>query len=897
MPGKYSHSVVLADYSNHGVIYPPDDQLLVYLRSLGNLPPVPVPQTVTLHPPVKSGERSTTAISSTWQACLPDVEIPTRQPQPKSNGCVTPNQLQEHAHKQQSRRLILDLENDASGHGTEGTEGKDAQSHRPNSVQHRLSADLISRTLDAYTEKEVCFLQPDTQVPVPCTSRDAIVFKTITRPSTSRPLKFQPRNDVESFQQFRYRGAPLSPTQSHRGEPLLSVQEFLNASPRLKEDNTASKQQRSTFSSSTFYGKRQSPQSPPSQDKGSKRGYLSSTRPSMPSLRDGRGINFTNSSDDGEGVARITPTPDLRDLTSNFASRSNDTSRRRKIMDLTEELHILTTRGAPNSQWDTQSVEAQRADARMGQLRTKKTYDISDIDDSELSELDGIELRPPQRPSTFSRPQSKHGGGPLQGQDLLFDVPDDQLSPLTPHSAQSFDSPVGGMSISSVKPDFLQFSNRGRPNGDYFSRAPLRNDHLHRGSPRNVDNYMPKNEPQADKAVNSPVPRGTVKMAGPSHQVRNNSVSSADGIEQTLSVPQGAPPRSHRQNFESRPSFSTSPDTQAAALPRSILRASTSTPGHGSSTPPFGTPSIVRNPEKIAVINAETQRRSAASPRASTNSDFQASSTRTTPTKERKHHRHRLPVMGSKNVSLLDLAQGWSGDRKSRFESMHVHEQTPTNMETSMTAAMDTQAGQIRKPPSIQTSRAASLSAPSLIPVSSNQTDRGSRLVFDSDSGLDFPGHAGGGWPGQDSRLSPAGIQRPVSDIRAGLHQRPGKAEHYDNANDERGIFGGYEDDEDNNDNDMIDHGAALPPPDISRCRRSAAARRRSLNDGDRVETIFRVLREGPGPRSSNRVSQRDGQDGVGEEMDAMQDHMYTRRSNPRTRRKSVLGRLVMRRR
>ncbi|EXJ81992.1 hypothetical protein A1O1_08060 [Capronia coronata CBS 617.96] len=879
MPGKYSHSVALADYSNRGLDYLPDDLYLDHPRSLRSPSPVNGPQTVSPISPVTPGVGPGATLSSASRSYFPHGQGSSRNTKRQSINGDMPGRRQDHARIPPPRRLVLDWEEGTHG---SATNIKESQCVRSTSVQPRLSTNLrASTSFDAYTEKEVYHPQLASRVSNDDAARQTMLSKPVESASRPRNRKYQPRDDVENFQLFKDRGIPLSPALSHHGEPLLSVQEFLNASSMAREANGTSKQGQFVSSSPTSYRGRQLPQSPSLQGKGGNRSLASLKRPSIRSLRHDGGISFEGSSDEDDDVAQTTPAITTWKLSPNPTIWADESFRRRKIMDLTQELHILSTQGARKSGPEQKSRQ-QRTETRGRQPRIKHTTTMSDFEDSELSELDGLEIRPTQRFPSLSRRRSTDRDGTSREQEYIPTRSDGPLSPVTPHSARSFDPTVQDIHVSKAKANAPSFSYNGHSDRDYFSGTSPRKSHTPGRPYRNVGEDSRKHEPRGNGALNSSLTSGTTMMASQGYHGRSNSMSAADALGGRSQGLHTIPSQHRRQTLALRPSISTAVASDIGTRPRpgQGTSASSSAARRGSSTPAFGVPSIVRNPEKIAAINAETRRRSGAQPRTNTTSIAPSQFPGNAPSlQERQRSRHSLSLVRGRHASLSDLAGSWGRDMKSRFDARLAKERPPTeakpNIEDAETAnrTAATKAEQPQQTTSRlsrpQTSkpariRSASLSAQSFGHSSMDPPNPRARLAPEGDHMFDLAASPPDTWTGGDFGVPAETIESHAPGRTLSLHQGMVESKiFYPDDNDI--VFRRHERNNDDNDNDndndiddddILNHNAALPPPDISRYRAPSSTRlRRSLEEEeDRVMTIFRVLQDGPDPYISRRA-------------------------------------------
>lgn len=871
MPGKYSYGAVLTDRSSPGIIYLPEENQHFddHLRALGASPLIPAPQSARPKPASQPGTPSTTARSFAQKTKLPNGPAPNNHSKTQSINYDMPGRRQDHAPRQRTPRLVLDWDEDSHDPRVDG------KAHRAGSVQPRLPPDpLLITSFDPDTEKEVYLPQPGSQLSGHAPRAHANVSKSIAKPFKIRTRNFQPRDDVESFQQFKYRGAPLSPALSHDGERLFSVQEFLDSSPDRKEAHMASQGHKSTLSSSRSYTDRGLPRYSVLSDRRTMTSHASLKRPSIHSFEQAGPVSLDDSSDEDGGVAQSTPATTVRNLTSGSAIWSDDAFRRRKIMDLTRELHILSTQGGRRPRGNNESTRAEPVGKKGGQARSKQPFTISDMDDSELSELDGFEIRPLRRQSTRSSPQPNNSARASRDPDPLFLVPDDQLSPLTPYSTRSLDFMAHDVTISDRKHDIPNISHEESADSDYFSGAPLPKPRMQGQYYRNSDKSEPENELRSMRAMIISAYSGMENPSDHSDHPRSNSMSAADMSEPT---PRGLfrpHTRSRRQTLQPVPSFTTTINSQAPPIPPRAARFAASASRAGSSTPPFGVPSIVRSPEQIAAINAEARRRAGAQPRESTNasSDFQTRhSTDCTPSTEPKARRYRLAWNGSRTASLSQLKEGWIHDRKGSLSmsSRRGSEYTPTKLKKERPPNQTkTISGEGEQPTpkqseaqidSLASDRAASLRTRSLGPLSMNPPHHRVRLNNDSDPTFDLDRDSAPSRTrtrGQSRRRESAERIREQANIERYHVDKTGRSvrsvgyEHYVGDDDLP-----HEQEEVTRDSD-----AALPPPDISRERYGSVSRgpgppRRRYFDEDRMETIFRVLQDGPGPQNSSSAA------------------------------------------
>ncbi|KAL2430559.1 hypothetical protein ABEF95_011008 [Exophiala dermatitidis] len=416
------------------------------------------------------------------------------------------------------------------------------------------------------------------------------------------------------------------------------------------------------------YKYKEPPQYPPLHNRKNKSGYMMWNRPPANPLRRQRTDSFGESSGDDIGFVHSSPATTVQGLTPRAMVWSDEKLRQRKIMDLTRELEILTGQKVPDARWDEESAQPPRG-KQTG--KNRRSFALSDQDDSELSELDGVEVRPLRRYRSLSRTRSNNLRRPSEDRDSIFLVPDDQLSPLTPHSTRSLDSVVKENPTLATTPDSQTLTYSKPGGGDYFSSMRSGVAHVSKRSADHLGRASAKDIPRAIRELNPAASNRVATAIGPDldsrPRVRRHSVSAADRLGQSSEGPElgaasrhvyGLQTQSRTPTLNFRPSFpgsATGNSSEASPTSPSVPRqqVASSTTRHGSSTPPFGVPSIVRNPEKIAAINAEAQRRSSATAIMRTTDMRQAAST---PAKKRQRYLlHKLSFIRSRNASATEL--------------------------------------------------------------------------------------------------------------------------------------------------------------------------------------------------------------------------------------------------
>ncbi|KAL2410701.1 hypothetical protein ABEF95_010853 [Exophiala dermatitidis] len=854
MPRKYSHCAVLAAHSSH-IPYLPSDQPVDGFSSLTVSPPCLTPQLADPPSNVKRALRSPTLPSDEQNTLSSYDRTSVRKGQPQSGFGDMPGRLLDNISNPRRPRLILDWH---GGIEDDGPHSKHSQRYQSVSMQSRSSPGLpSSASFEPYIEKEVYLPQLDLQVSEQNTPTGTNAPTRLARPRPMSSQKFQPRNDVESFQQLRDPRGLRSPSRSHGGEPLLSVQEFLDSSPSLKQNMSPRSRQSSTMFPAPYKYK-EPPQCPPLHNRKNKSGYMMWNRQPANPLRRQRTDSFGDSSGDDIDFVHSSPVNTVQGLTPRVTVWSDEKLRQRKIMDLTRELEILTGQKVHDTRWDEESAQPPHG-KQTG--KNRRSFGLSDQDDSELSELDGVEVRPLRRYRSLSRTRSNNLRRPSEDRDSIFLVPDDQLTPLTPHSTRSLDSVVKEKPTLATTPDSQTLTYSKPGGGDYFSSMRPGAAHMSRRSVDHLGRAFAKDIPRAVREVNPVASNRVATAIGPDldsrPRVRRHSVSAADRLEQSSEGPElgaalrhvyGLQTQSRTPTLNFRPSFpvsATSHPSQASPTSPSgpRQRVASSTTRHGSSTPPFGVPSIVRNPEKIAAINAEAQRRSSATPIMRTSDMRQAVST---PAKKgQRYLLHKLSFIRNRNASATELSSplhsfnlenNRSADRLGMKQSKCRKPSIPTEEEET---GQNWLSGSSSSPRAVASQRGSLDTRPRGAPKTREQPDNveGQFIPDDEDDNND-DGHGDLGaaadkWTLQAaSNTTPSNAPPPTVKSRLRLDLPPPRQryginrydedwDHNDNIdeleheNEEKRSHAGHEDDP---------HGgpssaSALPPPDIARHR------------------------------------------------------------------------------
>ncbi|KAL2400126.1 hypothetical protein ABEF93_005611 [Exophiala dermatitidis] len=852
MPRKYSHCAVLAAHSSH-IPYLPSDQPVDGFSSLTVSPPCLTPQLADPPSNVKRALRSPTLPSDEQNTLSSYDRTSARKGQPQSGFGDMPGRLLDNISNPRRPRLILDWH---GGIEDDGPHSKHSQRYQSVSMQSRSTPGLpSSASFEPYIEKEVYLPHLDLQVSEQNTPTGTNAPTRLARPRPMSSQKFQPRNDVESFQQLRDQRGLRSPSRSHGGEPLLSVQEFLDSSPSLKQNMSPRSRQSSTMFPAP-YKYQEPPQCPPLHNRQNKSGYMMWDQQPANPLRRQRTDSFGDSSGDDIDFVHGFPVTTVQGLTPRVTVWSDEKLRQRKIMDLTRELEILTGQKVHDTRWDEESAQPPHG-KQTG--KNRRSFGLSDQDDSELSELDGVEVRPLRRYRSLSRTRSNNLRRPSEDRDSIFLVPDDQLSPLTPHSTRSLDSVVKEKPTLATTPDSQTLTYSKPGGGDYFSSMRSGVAHVSRRSADHLGRTSAKDSPRTVREVNPAASNRVATAISPDldsrPRVRRHSVSAADPLEQSSEGPNlgaalrrvyGLQTESRTPTLNIRPSFpvsATSNPSQASPTSPSVPRqqVASSTTRHGSSTPPFGVPSIVRNPEKIAAINAEAQRRSSATPSMRTTDMRQAVST---PAKKRQRHLlHKLSFIRSRNASVTELSSPLHGfnlennrsmDRLGMKQSRGRRLSMPTEEEET---GQNWLSGSSSSPRTVASQRGSLDTGPRCSPKMREQTDNVEEQFIPDDDDKDHGdlgvGAAADKWTSRNtSRTMPSQAPPPTVKSRLRLDVHPprqryginqydedwdendniGELEH---ENEENRSHAGHEDDPQGGPSSA----SALPPPDIARHR------------------------------------------------------------------------------
>lgn len=635
MPGKYSHSVVLAGYSSRGIISLPNDQRLESLKSPSTLQPA--------------------------DGAAPPVPIRAKE-RPISTTSTKPASPQSAArHSKRRSRNPFEYESPTGFNHVSGQVGRKVNDHR--SEEKSRTATPVSNGQDSQPRPPVVKVQ----IPRPPKYRlsgfdpyaddaDFVPWRGWrSRPSenneaqganTSKPVqrtipsnahKYEPRLEVKEWRHDLARKSPGVRTRTRdRSEPLLSVQQFLNLSPPLNPSDSLAERKgsqsphRSRNHRASLlppFRPQSKPRSPQKMDSvpvfDRSAVQPKPTRPPPQTMNSNDSFNrgdtsFIDSSDDEddeENPAQDVPPKHkaTRRTLSVSSARKDNKVRNGAAVDLTEELPELP--GDPVPQVSNVADTALRLES-ISQKRRSNRFSMYGYNSDDSDDL------PLQRHSPLLRirsngPSLRHTGDMRKS---LSEVPDEhQMSPLPPTLARSPESMTRGTTASTMdqEPDFSGFSDR---NGfeDYLnSTSAVGQVHAH--GPRYyraIDDDMTRKET-----------RPSMSHAAPGSSLDNGRRPSRSSIGDVSALPIPVTSAlSHR-----RPSASSARDVQqqqqqtlaspasqdakpglqgGRALFRTEDLGQNLAQGQVHPTPRFGTPSIVRDYEEKARLNVQNLSRS-----------------------------------------------------------------------------------------------------------------------------------------------------------------------------------------------------------------------------------------------------------------------------------------------
>lgn len=305
--------------------------------------------------------------------------------------------------------------------------------------------------------------------------------------------------------------SPYAPTRrTARAEPRLSLQQFLDSLPRVDDPEEATQGSPELPSRSE---KRALSLSPHFHPKGLR--PVAQTKLSSQSL--GReGTSFVESSDEEDGLPVVAkPTSALH--------RTNQTEKQGSL-DLTGEVHLPQTNPKKSHQEGTPERQAHPG---AGQRRSKRYS--TDVDDS-----DSFDPLPLQKHSPLPKLKSLIvRESDYQGR-VLFDIPDDQLSPIPRASIESPGSTTRKLMVSEAEPGRPGFADVGESPRNH-SRSPNTIE-THRLYTRMIHDSIPTNEQRGPmsrspdlevRGRTSPSPRpAPVPAARPANLMGNFGVPS-----------------------------------------------------------------------------------------------------------------------------------------------------------------------------------------------------------------------------------------------------------------------------------------------------------------------------------------------------------------------------------
>ncbi|KAK4949665.1 hypothetical protein LTR10_011506 [Elasticomyces elasticus] len=630
MPSKYSHSVVLASYSSQGIITSPGYQEWDFDGSHGSSTPVNVYQQ---EPPPRSDRRKSNPTTTTLSA-FKDERRTKRHSKPHNK-----------SKKHESSSYFGPVPDQTAGSNLDKSvktsRRRDAAKH--DAPQQRLSVAKpqggaspdfrLSGPFDPFAGAPEFIPNVEETSPEPDLKGLALIspepeIRGQQDANTSRPIRrsIEPRNDVQQRPTIKTPERSAVRVRRNGSEQLLSIQQFLDMSPRINgsvppAQRRSSQPQTSLNShppslSPAFHAK---PTRPPAQKMDSSNSL------------DRSATSFIDSSDDEDEVLRKSarslhrrpfsvaarpqrsaPQPDfameLAELQG--ASRRNSGARR------TSQQTIPTrNRHNPPAQNDGARRTSQYANPTPKRQSRRHSTEIDDsdaFDDLPLQRHSPLPMQTPER-KTLRRT------GSLQSKPL-FDVPDELLSPLPPGSPYSPGSVTPWTTISNAEqePDFSGFSDKAEPD-DYLSNDMSSgyvhvNKRYYRSTHDHVTEPDPEPEPRSHPShlhsdIQSPIsPISAQAPFSPTYPVPDRTGRTS----RISSVSQQRPSLSRSRGPESRtPAGGLPSPTSEPGLRSPSINSSMSIPRKPvNPMPHFGTPSVIRDPQELAKLNVQNVSRS-----------------------------------------------------------------------------------------------------------------------------------------------------------------------------------------------------------------------------------------------------------------------------------------------
>ncbi|KIX04764.1 uncharacterized protein Z518_05634 [Rhinocladiella mackenziei CBS 650.93] len=563
MPGKYSHAVVFANYSSHGVIGPPIDPELNYFDPVRDLTPVPKQENISRPPsapPFHSRVKSTPTKASSRQS--PFVNQRVTDPQIPETQSIYDYPYSLHGvSNHNGRKVIVDSDEEPPDSGTS------IKGFQPcllkSSLRQPTSNFLFSSPFDSYARNPKLIPQPDSPDREAGLHDNANISKPIQNSRKSKAPKIEPRDDVKHFARQLYHqrhleNLPPNLAKSH-AESLLSIQQFLDSSHHANNWNSADSRRSFARQSTSGNGRLTAP---PTSLPGTPKTTVQKNRLDHSASRGAPSfIDSFDDDDDAVNQSSFTPAQTIAPV----SMTSNKGALDQKANPLAKSL--------PN-----ESIQQVQNDTlRRRRININFHHPNTRHKSTEGDGTDGMGTLPLQSQSPLHKTPSRDIKRPFLPHKSLFNTPDDQLSPLP--QFQSPESMTRGTGASSLDADFSNVSDRDE---DDFS-SPMTNIYVHRRCYRTVDKDIPRNEPR---------PRISTSSSSSSCQGKKTA--------QIFSQPPSQEPQRQAGTRTPEPRKHT-PIIQPARGPNRVKPV--------NPMPNFGMPSIIRGPEKSTIFNPQNTTR------------------------------------------------------------------------------------------------------------------------------------------------------------------------------------------------------------------------------------------------------------------------------------------------
>lgn len=591
MPSKYSYSVVLADYSSRGIInFPSED----HQWDCGDISQSSTPVNVAEQAPSPLVERRKSTVGTTTQSqSAPWEERSTkrhsksrtksRKHEPSAVLDPTSDRAPGSIHDKPIKRS---RRKDAIQNDTSQRHLSVPKPPAGSSPDFRLSGPFDPFAGNPEFVLNVESISPDADLKG---QQNANISRPIRRPVASGFEKYEPRDDGRAWPTAK---APRSTARRrvNGSEPLLSVQQFLDLSPRIQEA-IPPKDRRSSQSHIAQY-KPPPPQSPTF--------HAKSTRPKPQQMDstnslDRSATSFIDSSDEEDDNHRNS----VRQLRRRPVPGATRPQRPAIQLDLTTDLPELQGNTYQNNGARRTSQYTEPSQNRHSQQHS------TDIDDSDAFDNLPLQRHSPLPKQTPVRKTLRRTGSLYQP---LFDVPDELLSPLPQVSTYSPGPVSPWTTISSIEPglDFPGFSGKALPKETDSNDVAAGYVHVRRRQDSRVEGHLPAPEQRpyispADSFMHSPTPTqlspegpGSPSYLIPDRTGRVTRISSVSHQRPDLSRSRGSEPRGQAESLPSPTSG------LALRIPRKPVNP----------MPLFGTPSVIRDPHELAKLNVQNVSRS-----------------------------------------------------------------------------------------------------------------------------------------------------------------------------------------------------------------------------------------------------------------------------------------------